>query len=73
MHVRVSKFYSYAIQVGRYDNAFEEGIQLLRMLGIHFPSKIAMTRLIWELLSVRILVSGKSHRFFLNMSALIDS
>jgi hypothetical protein len=73
MHARMAKFYSYGMQAGRYYDAFEEGKNLLRYLGVRFPAKYSKVRLVWELLSVRRLVRGKSDQFFMRMPALLNS
>jgi predicted ATPase len=73
MHARMAKLYSYGMQAGRYYEAFREGVKLLRKLGVKLPSKYSRARLMWELLSVRRLVSGKSDQFFMRMPALVDS
>jgi predicted ATPase len=73
MQARVAKFYSFGMQAGRYRDAMAEGIYLLSKLGMKFPQQCSTARLLWELISMRRLLNGKSDQFFMRLPALADA
>lgn len=73
MQARVTKFYSFGMQAGRYHDAMAEGIYLLSKLGMKFPKHCSTARLLWELVSMRRLLSGKSDQFFMRLPSLVDA
>jgi predicted ATPase len=72
IQARATKIYSYGMSDARQSDAVQEGIEVLRHLGIALPSKASELRLRAELATVQRSLKSKTDNFFLRMPTLTN-